>query len=60
MQEPAISYISWQDRSAENVFSNLFLKRGTSLLFAVRHAIYLPREMRNEIKQTLRSALLFD
>ena len=50
-----ISYISWQDRLAESIFSNLFQKRETSVFFGLRHAIHLPREMRNEIIQTLRS-----
>ena len=47
--------ISWQDRSAESVFSNLFPERGTSVFFALRHAMYLLREMHNENKQRLRS-----
>ena len=47
--------ISWHDRSAESVFSNLFPERGTSVFFALRHAMYLQREMRNENKQRLRS-----
>ena len=47
--------ISWQDRFAESVFSNLFPERGTSVFFGLRHAIYLPREMRNENKQWLPS-----
>ena len=47
--------ISWHDRSAESVFSNLFPEWGTSVFFALSHAMYLLREMRNENKQRLRS-----
>ena len=47
--------ISWHDHSAESVFSNLFPERGTSVFFALRHAMYLLREMRNENRQRLRS-----
>ena len=50
-----IPYISCHDRFAESVFSNLFPKRETSVFFALRHAIHLPRGMSNEIKQTLQS-----
>ena len=48
-----ILYKSWQDRLADGVFSNMFPERGTPVLFALRHAIYLPRKKRDENKQWL-------
>ena len=48
-----ILYESWQDRLADGVFSDMFPEQGTPVLFALRHAIYLPRKKRDENKKWL-------
>ena len=48
-----ISHKSWQDRFAESVFSNMLPERGTPVLFALCHAMYLLREKRDQNKQWL-------
>ena len=55
MQEPD-NFIRILARSFGGEYLFKFVpKAGTSVFFDLRHAIHLSREMRNEIKQTLRS-----
>ena len=44
-----ILYKSWQDM----FISDMFPEQGTPVLFALRHAIYLPRKKRDENKKWL-------